>query len=276
MHGQRVKSRMASAAAVGASIPLSPPQNDIGEDGGLPGEITSAIGSKQDGGLVEEGDLEGDEDDDIRGTARRRGAAGAVNGDDDEDLPEDPLGADLFGDDEDEETAEHEKPARRQLDDEELDSGDDVDRTDRVGEEEPATQEQEYETQEKVMMDLEMARQPLPEPSDGEVCAGSRRGACVPELTEADVPLEDARLHGDRATSLLPWQLRTSHHRPPFEQGSQCRLLSLQYRPFNRAMAAFTLESIAATVERTHTSVVGRLADATAGFTTERAVRDRR
>ncbi|KAK4547331.1 hypothetical protein LTR36_000987 [Oleoguttula mirabilis] len=152
---------MASAAAVGANAALSPPHNDLGEDGGLPGEITSAIGSKEDGGLVEEGDIEENEDDDIRGTARRKGPVAAASVDD-QDGEDDPLGKDLFGDDEDEE------PARRQLDDEELDSGDDVDRTDRVGEE-PATQEQEYDTQEKVMMDLEMARQPLPEPSDGEM-----------------------------------------------------------------------------------------------------------
>ena len=55
---------------------------------------------------------------------------------------------------------------RRQLDDEELDSGDDADRMDRVGDE----PEQEYMTQEKVTMDLEIPRQPIPEPTDGEVC----------------------------------------------------------------------------------------------------------
>ena len=58
--------------------------------------------------------------------------------------------------------------SKRQLEDEELDSGDDVDRTDRVAAE-AEQPEQEYETQEKVTMDLEIARQPLPEPSDGEV-----------------------------------------------------------------------------------------------------------
>lgn len=54
---------------------------------------------------------------------------------------------------------------RRQLDDEELDSGDDVDRTDRIGDE----PEQEFEAQEKVTMDLEIPRQAVPEPSDGEM-----------------------------------------------------------------------------------------------------------
>jgi RNA polymerase-associated protein LEO1 len=58
------------------------------------------------------------------------------------------------------------KSQSRRLDDEELDSGDDLDRTDRLDDE----PEEEYVTQEKVTMDLELPRQPIPEPSDGEVC----------------------------------------------------------------------------------------------------------
>ena len=149
---------MASAAAVGVNAALSPPRNDLGEDGGIPGVITSAVGSKDDGGLVEEGDIEGQENT-TNGHTEGDGAAEngrMINGDD------------LFGDDEDDDLPDIEAPGRRQLDDEELDSGDDVDRTDRAVEE-PATQEEEYDVQEKVMMDLEIARQPLPEPSDGEV-----------------------------------------------------------------------------------------------------------
>ena len=57
---------------------------------------------------------------------------------------------------------------RRQLDDEELDSGDDLDSTDRVGDE-PEQGEQEFTTQEKMTMELEISRQPIPEPSDGEM-----------------------------------------------------------------------------------------------------------
>lgn len=53
----------------------------------------------------------------------------------------------------------------RQLDDEELDSGDDMDRLDRTADE----PEPEYITQEKITMDLEYPRLPGPEPSDGEV-----------------------------------------------------------------------------------------------------------
>ena len=145
---------MASAAAVGVNAALSPPRNDLGEDEGIPGAITSAIGSKEDGGLVEEGDIEGHGDDEQGSTEYGRQADG------------DDLG--LFGDDEDDDLPSIEQLEKRQLDDEELDSGDDMERTDHAAEE-PATQEQEYETQEKVMMGLEIARQPLPEPSDGEV-----------------------------------------------------------------------------------------------------------
>ena len=54
----------------------------------------------------------------------------------------------------------------RQLDDEELDSGDDTERQDRTADEEP---EPEFVEQERVTMDLEITRQPVPEPSDGEV-----------------------------------------------------------------------------------------------------------
>lgn len=102
---------MASAAAVGANAALSPPRNDIGEDYGGAGEVTSAIGSKENG--VEGGEfVEEDEDDDIRGTAKRRGpvAAAALGDQDGQELDEeDGGGLDLFGEDEDEEPAA--KPA---------------------------------------------------------------------------------------------------------------------------------------------------------------------
>lgn len=54
----------------------------------------------------------------------------------------------------------------RQLDDEELESSDDADRTEHM----PEEAEQEYIAQERITMDLEIPRQPIPEPSDGEVC----------------------------------------------------------------------------------------------------------
>ena len=52
------------------------------------------------------------------------------------------------------------------MDDKELDSGDDEGRTDRVAEEEL----EQFEEQVLTSMDLEVTRQPVPEPSDGEVC----------------------------------------------------------------------------------------------------------
>ncbi|EMD01242.1 hypothetical protein BAUCODRAFT_29693 [Baudoinia panamericana UAMH 10762] len=163
---------MASAAAVGADAARSPVHNTIGEDDGVPGQVTSAISTKEEG-LATNGTLEDDEDEDIRAPAKRNGiVTTALDGEDDGQAEED----DLFGD-EDEVAA---KPPPRQLDDEELDSGDDLDRGDRV-QDQAETQEQEYETQVKNVIDLQMARQPLPEPSDGEMYLLK-----VPDFMEVD------------------------------------------------------------------------------------------
>ena len=61
---------------------------------------------------------------------------------------------------------------RRELDDEDLDSGDDEGRLDRIGHD-GAEEEQEMQEQEKIVMDLDLPRQAGPEPSDGEVCKPS-------------------------------------------------------------------------------------------------------
>jgi len=102
---------MASAAAVGANADLSPPRNDIGEDKGLPGEVTSAIGSKE-FGVIPNADID-DDDEDIRATARRRGPVEAAGVGDQgfQRSGEEQRNAvdDLFGDDEEEEALE--KPA---------------------------------------------------------------------------------------------------------------------------------------------------------------------
>lgn len=97
---------MASAAAVAANEARSPLGNDLGEDEGRPGEITSGIYSKDE----DLPDVNGETDDDdeelpsnpLRGHRPRR----AVNGDaNEEEGGGDPLN--LFGDDED----DTEKPA---------------------------------------------------------------------------------------------------------------------------------------------------------------------
>lgn len=105
---------MASAAAVGADQARSPPGNDIGEDRGLPGEITGGIYSKEEG--IPDVDMNGDadeneddEDDDeedlpsnpLRGRKHGRTTNGDVE---EEDEAEE---GDLFGDEEEED----EKPA---------------------------------------------------------------------------------------------------------------------------------------------------------------------
>lgn len=65
-------------------------------------------------------------------------------------------------------TREANTPLSRHLDDAELDSGDDEDRDDRIGDGE----EQEAEmmvTREKQIQETDLPRLPVPEPSDGEV-----------------------------------------------------------------------------------------------------------
>ncbi|KAK5114912.1 hypothetical protein LTR62_002071 [Meristemomyces frigidus] len=150
---------MASVAAVAVKQELSPLRNQDLDDG----EVTSAIGSKADGNV----DFIGDEDieDDVRGTARRKIQAEVTPaGDGNSEVASGDAGdADLFGDD------EPGPPAKRKLDDEELDSGDDLDRTDRVGEDEQLEEEPAHMAQQLSIMDVEMGRQPLPEPSDGEM-----------------------------------------------------------------------------------------------------------
>lgn len=56
----------------------------------------------------------------------------------------------------------------RTLDDEDLDSGDDEGRQDRTGYEE-GEEGGEYMQVEEAILDVDLGRQPLPEPSDGEV-----------------------------------------------------------------------------------------------------------
>ena len=75
---------MASAAAVGANAAESPPLNDIGEDGGNIGEVTGAIGRKEDG--IAAGQFA--EEDDVRANGRRKGVADEEEhmGIEDEDL----------------------------------------------------------------------------------------------------------------------------------------------------------------------------------------------
>nr|POE74813.1 hypothetical protein CFP56_37344 [Quercus suber] len=158
---------MASVAAVAVNQALTPEPDDLGQDGGVPGKITSAIGRREDL-EVKPGDIEreddDDEDEDIQKSSRRRERIAAHDSDDEKEEEEAEEGGvdDLFGDDED---LPDDPLQARQLDDEELDSGDDENRTDRL----PAETQVEYVEEEKVVMDLEFPRQPLPEPSDGEV-----------------------------------------------------------------------------------------------------------
>jgi hypothetical protein len=81
---------------------------------------------------------------------------------------------------------------RRGLDDEELDSGDDEGRTDRAQDEGDATQ---YEDIERLAMDVEFQRQPVPEPTDGEVRSTlSCTSFAVTDLFPIAVPAQNPTL----------------------------------------------------------------------------------
>lgn len=132
---------MASAAAVAADVARSPLGVEADQENG----IVSAVTANDDDhtGLT-------DDEDDVTRHARTRRPQAAEEDDD----------GDLFG----EEESPH---ATRHLDDEELDSGDDLDRDDRVGDD--VGEEVEMVAQELVVQDVEMPRLPMPDPSDGEV-----------------------------------------------------------------------------------------------------------
>lgn len=142
---------MASAAAVAADAARSPLTSEHDEANGISSKITA---NDEEAGNDLFGD-EDDEDDIPRARKTERGAA-RVGEEDEGD-------AALFGDEEDEPA-----PRRRHMDDEELDSGDDEGRDDRVDDDEQAP---EVVVQERTVQDVELPRLPAPEPSDGEVCA---------------------------------------------------------------------------------------------------------
>jgi len=79
----------------------------------------------------------------------------------------------------------------RQLDDEELDSGDDEGRADRAASEQPV----EDEIREQAIEFAEFDRQPGPEPSDGEV--HDTKLFCWSVLTPSDVSPQSTEVHGD-------------------------------------------------------------------------------
>lgn len=91
---------MASAAAVAANQARSPTRNDIGEDEGKPGEITSGIYSKDEGLPNANGDMDDSDEDLPSNPLRGNRASRPVNGDAGEDGAG--TGLDLFGDDGDE------------------------------------------------------------------------------------------------------------------------------------------------------------------------------
>ncbi|KAF9640102.1 Leo1-like protein [Lasiodiplodia theobromae] len=107
-----------------------------------------------------------DDDDGVVTGRRTTGGAGAAASDDELNDDEPPLDDedDLFGDGGDDDELEQ-APAERTLDDEELDSGDDMGREDRV----KSTAAEEFEAMELQIAEASLPRHAVPEPSDNEL-----------------------------------------------------------------------------------------------------------
>lgn len=81
--------------------------------------------------------------------------------------------------------------AERTLDDEELDSGDDVDRRDRI----QSQPEQELEDTEQKLLDISIPRHPVPQPSDNEVGI-TAMPAYGPANPDTALPTQGPQVHG--------------------------------------------------------------------------------
>lgn len=86
---------------------------------------------------------------------------------------------DLFGDE-----VEEEPPKQRELSDEELDSGDDEGRDDRLPEKELAEDHDEDSTRDARILEADIFRHPIPKPSDGQVIScfsihGRKANSCT-------------------------------------------------------------------------------------------------
>ena len=98
----------------------------------------------------------------------------------------------------------------RQLDDAELDSGDDEGRDDRA-QQDDEEQQQQFEDHEMLSMDVEVARQPVPEPSDGEVGVLNRSSSdhtdtsrCTFSRFPNSCPLSPSRGRSQRSSPRRP------------------------------------------------------------------------
>lgn len=89
---------------------------------------------------------------------------------------------------------------RRHLDDEELDSGDDEGREDRIGDEEQGGEHQ-MEERTKQIQAVELPRMPVPEPSDGEVSLGLVSWPCT-VLTQPAISSESTQVSVDSSSRL--------------------------------------------------------------------------
>ncbi|KAH7046780.1 Leo1-like protein-domain-containing protein [Macrophomina phaseolina] len=128
------------------------------------GEATDAIAATNSPPADQNDD---DDEDDVVTGRRTTSAGGAAASDEELNDDEPPLDDDddLFGDGGDDDEEVEQAPAERTLDDEELDSGDDMERHDRVR----SAAAEDVEAMELQMAEASLPRHPVPEPSDNEL-----------------------------------------------------------------------------------------------------------
>ena len=128
-----------------------------------------------------------------------------------------------------------------------------MDRLDRVADEADA---EEFVEQEKLTMDVEVNRQPVPEPSDGEVCTcgdvknhggGDRMVLLTSTL---DVHPQNTHLSLDRASSLANYDLPTTDDRSYLEEATTPDLLCLQHSDDHTPLASLSFHSFRAAIKR--------------------------
>jgi hypothetical protein len=164
----------------------------------------------------------------------------------------------------------HGQRRRRQLDDDELDSGDDEGRNDRAAQHE----DDEVEDEDFTMLPVDMPRHPQPEPSDGEVryslhCTSSwHLFILLPLVLRSFIHLAmvltiptglppqspTLRLHCPRL--LLQHRVATTFNRPPLFGGTVLELLCIQNSADNHSMAPLAFQSLRLTIQRPHTPLV--------------------
>ena len=164
-------------------------------------------------------------------------------------------------------------PKRRKLDDEALDSGDEEGRYDRLdedgidgyGDEEDGAQE----ARQRTIMDVNLSRHPVPEPSDGEVCNLHNLNL----IGEGDhvahdivaLPVFSPQTYWYRTEAIPPSNVPTPGYRSPLRSRFKYLLRCSNLQQY-RSLALLTQKSFRDPIQRPRSPLVRRLTNPTNRF----------